>query len=132
MPPQHDLVALALRVESGSDEDRALDGDVWHALYPEGEWHRFDDMWCRRDPEDGAAWDLPFRFTSSVDAVVALIEEKLPGAYAMIEMGVLGAGNLADVSVQIGEDYRAFRSEAPPPAPALLAAALRAMKEEGR
>lgn len=66
---------LAARVRaSTTDTDRPLDGEVFKALHemPGDVWSQdvgSDDLWCRRDPEDTVAWDVPPRYTASLDAV---------------------------------------------------------------
>lgn len=146
MTPQHDLVALALRVESG-DEDRGL-----HALIVEAtggcahrKTHRIEcdndgyDLVCTSCGSDDL-W-LGMNPVTSLDAVVALIEEKLPGwAYAAINEKLRGPigyvhnnePSFVGVAAHPNPAKVWIERRAPTPARALLAATLRAMKEEGR
>jgi hypothetical protein len=125
MTPQHDLVALALRVESGSGSDRELDSAILDFLNdPSAE-----PTWPFVEGSYAASITPPL--TASIDAVVALIEEKLPDAAWLVAR----QGKPDGFFVHAGVGQAQCNSITAPgvtPARALLAAALRAMKEEGR
>ena len=109
------LEALALRVERGSGSDRALDADVMVALGPVHDAGLLL-LWSHEAPH----------YTTSLDAFVALIEEKLPGwAYrvervpeSLFHCSVWRRGELIQLVTH------------PSPARALLAAFLRAKASE--
>ena len=94
-----DLTLLIERVRSGSGADERLDAEIMCAIAaPDGsfvEQSRFNFAWCiyekpgrlwnKRDWHRPDGWPL----TSSLDAVVALVEKKLPGkAVAILEEAV--------------------------------------------
>lgn len=82
-PTEH-LTSLLARVEGAEGPSRRLDGDLAEALGLVPEWcaersHRQPDLW--RGSGAGIrveTWLAP-HFTASVDAILALIERKLPG-----------------------------------------------------
>lgn len=84
-----DLTALAERVEGLQAPCRETDGLVFKALVeePGDVWCDDFDGWTRQDPDDAFMWELPPEFTASLDAVVALIGKKLPGARCEIVIG---------------------------------------------
>lgn len=86
------LSALIARVEEGTDRDRILDRDIWVAMGSTFEKRDRDRKpWLylpankngysyRKDPDDGVGWALgKMDLTASLDAVLSLIEQKLPG-----------------------------------------------------
>lgn len=68
-----DLDTLISRVEEGAGEDRELDAAIIRALAgsPTDHWFRFGDEFLTDN--------LAKRLTSSLDAVLSLMEAKLPG-----------------------------------------------------
>jgi len=66
---QGDLTALIERVENATGPDRELDAAIRDALY---------------EPVKRGAWTP---FTSSLDAALALVEEKLPGTFWHVAKG---------------------------------------------
>lgn len=123
-----DLTSLIERVESGVGPDRELDGWVAQAVL--GATH--DD-----EPEPYRKWTLPRpdgsrstgsdvvmirHYTASLDAVLALIEAKLPGwdfAFRR-QMSCMGA-------VWLHQKHEGYHASSP--ARALLAGTLRAIQE---
>lgn len=130
-----DLTALIERVESGAGSDRQIEIDIMVALGwsyerrgrdakkwmypPAGEAGR-----SRLNPYDAIAWK--FRLTSSLDAVLSLIEAKLPGW--SWENGSVG-GKRGWAAMCDERQANHVGSNAPTPARALLSAALRAIQE---
>lgn len=85
--PITDLTMLAARAGSGTDSDPALESLIWMALNgtPNDDFVEIDDgIWARRDPDDGAAFDISPRFLSSVDEALTLLERHLPGWSRMV------------------------------------------------
>lgn len=137
---------LIERVERGAGEDRRLDADICIALriHPYGSGHWLKDRvssfhhdtncdgWVQpmdRDgvtPLPGGSWKTG-AYTTSLDAVLALIEEKLPGA-AFVVHGPDDGWFFGGIGPCLGEAWGDDCS-ATSPARALLAAALRALKE---
>jgi hypothetical protein len=114
-----DLSALIERVESGTGEDAALDGQIFDALSSLPVKAAHEAVLDRRRRPN---W-LP-RYTSSLDAVLSLIEEKLPGWVWLRKE----SGTMLITKPPVG--YRVgFEGDLPYPARALLAAALRAIQE---
>jgi hypothetical protein len=119
-----DLTALIERVESGTGWDRELDGKIVRALSgSKDHWFPFSDgfMTEHTAPE----------LTGSLDAVIRLIEAKLPGwghchATGWDADGRCGGfvspGRTVDLT-------KAIMGQAGTPARALLSAALRAIQE---
>ena len=134
-----DLIALAERVEAGTGEDRALDAEV--AVI--GGWQKrvptipdpivgLEPYW--RAPAGNGYGDCP-KFTSSLDAVVSLAEEMLPGWHWKIERFsdgwyVDGRPMLARPPEQ--RQWDASIHQASTECRARLAAILRAMSREGK
>lgn len=71
---------LARRARNAHGEDRRLDGRIFKATqHREGDdwsddWD--DEVWHRRDPNDGAAFDAPPHYTGSIDGA---LEARHPG-----------------------------------------------------
>ncbi len=115
-----DLSALIERVESGAGSDRELDGKIVRALSGSiDHWFPFAGgfMTEHTSPE----------LTTSLDAVLSLIEAKLPGWRWLRK-------HPATMTVYQPSDYykswsRHFDGYSAQPARALLAAALRAIQE---
>lgn len=57
--------------------DRHLEGEIFHTLHfvedDKDNWSNnfTDDVWCRRDPNDGVAFDTPPPYTSSIDGALS-------------------------------------------------------------
>lgn len=133
---QTDLTALIERVESGGDLDRELDGDIAVAIYG-GEivWktanYTMEQHPARRHPSrshvGGFANAHVPHLTSSLDAALCLVGEKLPGWRWSVE---LGHPCEYEGSLFASPSARPMRTgKASSPARALLAAALRAIQE---
>lgn len=116
---------LIERVEKGEGADRELEIAVWR---------QFNDAPANREP-------LPWLccYTESIDAVTALIKERLPGwAYAAISeklrgcIGYVHNNEPAFVGGTARRNHarRWFETRATSPARALLAAFLKAHKEQ--
>ena len=127
-----DLSALIERVESGAGADRSIDGEVFIALSAECQAAgRVDHLcgvvgWWPKDGPYESARNVP-AYTSSLDAVLSLIEAKLPGWRWLRK-------HPATMTVYQPSDYykswsRHFDGYSAQPARALLAAALRAIQE---
>jgi hypothetical protein len=71
------LLALAERCERASSGNRWLDGLVWKAVEPEGDFVPFGEceVLYRRDSDDAGAFEAPPAYTTSVDAALRLIPE---------------------------------------------------------
>ena len=122
-----DLVALAERVEALDGPDRGVD----HLLVAALGWQYMSHEFWRKP--DGKTASTPPAYTASLDAVTALIAEKLPGwqieqmTWEPVKNGRVTAsiGNFGE-----GDAYRMGEGIAEKPALALLAAALRALGEQ--
>lgn len=119
-----DLLALAERVEGGSGEDRRIDYEVFTTF-------AVRDAAKFWDPKSG------HHYTTSLDAVVALLERVLPGWHGNVEVGAVlrdEAKAHSAVLIDPTENPDLFQqSEAKTPARALLAAVLRALAtQEGQ
>lgn len=141
MTDRTSLLTLADRVEALKGPDREVDALVYQALYPDRPVMVFGgdvrtnvppryqpareiDIASFRDGEAIAGFLDAARVTASVDAVIALIEDKLP---ASAEGDT--AFNPASAMVRIGDaDFYSWRAATP--ALALLAAALRAIASQ--
>lgn len=119
---------LIQRVEQGEGADRGLDGLVWKSLVekPGDVWREFEDTWCLQWPDDTVAYDMPPQLTTSLDAVVSLIEQKIPGWHWSVSQQVGGffRGNLWNHGHKV-EVYK-LATTAPR---AILAAALKAIDQ---
>lgn len=133
------LIPLATRVEALDGPDREVDALVMAQFY------RREERWigCRDqddEPVPDNVWVNPrtdrwvttardgFEFTRSLDVVVALITEKLPGwSHAYCSQ----AGKVTGLVGPPGcEEHVAFEVRAKTPALALLAAFLRALASQ--
>lgn len=120
-----ELASLRERVSKLTGPDGAVNEAIWHALLcPPPPYHpRYVPQFHDR-PE--------FRFTSSVDAVLSLIEKKLPGWASGFD-----AGPKTIIAFVDRHDYAdrwlsaAFTAEAATPALALLLALLEALTTSG-
>ena len=121
-----ELLALAERVEEASGADREIECTIAKAI-----------GWLPPKGSSGAYTSSPWawcpNWSSSLDAVVALIAERLPGKSWTVNSSGFGGSwaRLHDPMRQpgFGADYP--RADAATPALALLAAALRALASEG-
>jgi hypothetical protein len=72
------LQELLERVEKATGEDRQLDGDILKALiHPNADMRHDGDAYWLPDVEMHG-FETPY-YTSSIDAALSLVEEKLPG-----------------------------------------------------
>lgn len=134
---QSDLTALIERVESGAGSDRGLDHAICCAVLDATKhkgWWNFQAMRPRGEPERPASefWKrFGPAYTSSLDAVLSLIEAKLPGWAFVVHGPDAGGTHYGGVGPSLNEAWASDRpdSRAPSPARALLAAALRAIQE---
>lgn len=118
----HDLVE---RVESGEGWDSALDKDILRAF---GFTWRGMDYWSA---DNKRIWKGETCFTAKIDAVVSLIEQKLPGAFADVDVASLPKGQELYGARIFSADENPWSNvagEAKSPARALLAACLRALQ----
>ena len=118
-----ELEALAKRVEGARGADSTLDVAVWCAV-KEG-WEvaerDADSVQCVGLPR----WTrLPPDYTASVDAVLELIAEVLPGWLAFLSQQPDGW------SAEVTEGFGQAGGYGPTPALALLAATLRALAQQ--
>jgi len=125
-----DLDALISRVEEGAGEDRELDGLVAQAALGfthDGEAEPYR-KWSKIAKDgaivSGSASVMIRDYTSSLDAVLSLMEAKLPG-WAW-QAGSSDGGSIARVAQ---DGLRRADGVAATPARALLAATLRALQE---
>jgi hypothetical protein len=127
------LADLIKRVEEGEGADRELDRDIWCALG--WTWERREWLYCpdgrRRDPTSVIDWLIyQMGLTASLDAVVALVEDKLPGTeWEARRLRLFSVGRVWDRGYH---DISSVAAEASSPARALLAAALKAIEETRR
>jgi hypothetical protein len=130
-----DLTALIERVESGAGADRSIDGEVFIALSAECQAAgRVDHLcgvvgWWPKDGPYESARNVP-AYTSSLDAVLSLIEAKLPGMSWEVRRSGFGTPSQAmiwDPMKSPPSSTIARISVETTPARALLAAALRAI-----
>ncbi len=141
-----DLAALIERIEALTGPDREVDRDVLrvagtHILEKRGKdrkawWYPVDGSIAKYSNEGGFGYPPPFpRFTTSLDAAVALVERVLPGWAKGFDGGPKTRIAFVD---QHDHDDRMFgaryTAEGPTPAIALILAALRALhaQEERR
>lgn len=123
---------LIERVESGEGADRELDGDILDALHDPSA----DKTWPF--VEGSYAASITPRITSSLDAVVSLLDQKLPGwSWSLGQMRgrperYRYRGFLSDHNTSDGIAVRYIEAECPTPARALLAACLRAIQAQAR
>lgn len=130
-----DLSALIERVESGAGYDNELNKNVALALgwtietgLPQGlRWRKPDGTLTAGNPE----YEDAINATGSLDAVLSLIEAKLPGCGHCYATGWDAEGNCGGfISPERTVDLTtATMGQAPSPARALLSAALRAIQE---
>lgn len=132
---------LIERVEKGEGADRELDGAIHVALFPDSDASRFitgayrSEWWKFGTPQGlvyrtengGGGVPLP-SYTTSLDAVLALIEGKLPGWRWSVEDA--GDGRYEGNLFASPTGRRMQTANVAFPARALLAAFLRAHKEQ--
>lgn len=76
MTPRTDgLEAIIARLEAATGPDCKLDGEIFKLLNPEGHWVEFSGVWHRRDDVDFVAYDIPPKFSLSIDAALTLVPE---------------------------------------------------------
>ena len=105
--PSHRLMDLALRTQTGAiGQDKVLEGLVFHALHGhEGDWSdNFDDghgndVWHRRDAEDGWAFDTAPQYTTTYEGAL----EALPEGVWISQLHQTGPGQ-SWVCVLLGAD----------------------------
>lgn len=71
---------LIAKLEAATGPDRALDGEIFKACYPNRDWLEFADGWCARDPDDGCAFDVAPKYSASIDAALTLVPEGWGGS----------------------------------------------------
>lgn len=121
-----DLAELRRRVSEATGADRALDNLIG--------FHLDGQPFCVRagfDPSAPEVGDgpLPPNYTASIDAALALVERKIPGAtWSIAGGGVHKPSYDADVHGHIGSGNAEY---APTPALALIAALLASLEDQG-
>lgn len=139
-----DLLTLLSRVESGSGADRVLDIEVQIALVGDAVWPARDMRGRITNPNsrmsdyletyrdtinaDDQDFDFP-RYTTDLNAVVALVEARLPGWGWDITYRAAWGTSAAHV-IGPTRDAKPYVATAPTPARALLAALLRAEMDQ--
>ena len=142
------LIALAERVEGLQGPDREVDGLIartmgWHRVEPRHHHNRYgawiapqdfigieSDGRPRIDSLRGTEMHRhPPALTASLDAVVALIAERLPGWSSLLLWPDASSSSKADASLTNGK-LETIMAAAKTPALALLAAALRALSKD--
>lgn len=111
---------LIERVEKGEGADRTVDGDIAEMFNPD----RFKPEFIRGQAR---------RYTTSLDAVERLIEEKMPGVFGVVDLGALPVDQPLYGARLFSADWDPWKNvaaNAASPARALLAAFLRAHKEQ--
>lgn len=139
-----DLSALIARLEAAEAGSRELDALVWKALNPRGEIAIKGAgrpglvNWRCRIPGATIAnsWTNPGRYTTSLDAALALAERVLPGWYFGVQQNRYVSPDMPDnwsayLSAPRALDQGDIEGEAPTPALALCIAILRAKQGEG-
>jgi hypothetical protein len=82
-----DLTGLIERVEKATGPDRYLDGAIWKALHPQlADTNARDTAGWLVGGDHAQATRAP-EITASLDAALALVEEKLPGVYWHVARG---------------------------------------------
>lgn len=94
-----DLSDLISRVRKADGPDRTIDLLILALVAQAGEWGTVDIEYALRDIEGTTA---PPPFTSSLDAITALIEKKLPAALRRIQDGEDGGWAQADLILEDG------------------------------
>lgn len=117
---------LIERVERGTGADRELDGKIARALSgSKDHWFPFAGGFTTEQTAPP--------LSGSLDAVLALIEEKLPGAFGDVDLGALPVDQPLYGARLFSADWDPWKNaaaEAASPARALLAAFLKAHKEQ--
>jgi hypothetical protein len=132
-----DLSTLLARVEAGSGADRELDAEIATTLggFVREKRGRDQKSWLYHPtaPRRDGMWGAYF-YTTDLNAVIALVEARLPGACWRIEKlsDAMKFGNrdLPDFWATCGLAGEQEQAYAPTPARALLAALLRAEMEK--
>jgi len=70
-----ELLRLAELCKAATGPDRELDGLIFRALNPDGDFHQIDGVWHMRDIEDHGAFEAPPHFTSSRDAAMSIVPD---------------------------------------------------------
>jgi len=127
-----DLHSLLDRVREATGPSRELDEDIHAALFAEHSFGQLKDapqgVGCEMYTWNSGVQQSALRVSSSLDAVVALIEEKLPGWQRA--SGTCGEQDMPWACLtEPDEPYRDFAADAPDEVLALLAALLQALIE---
>lgn len=123
------LEDLLKRVESCSGTDRALDAAILLAFTPGAVLKHGGEVYWTPEADERAVdgFETP-EYTSSLDAALALVEEKLPGEYWQVFSDFGGGCHRAKIKIcygpQIAEHLSDCRSSAPL---AVIEALLRAL-----
>jgi hypothetical protein len=127
-----DLIELAERVEKGEGPDAKLDRAIFDLCLGGRFWEEENGAFFTREYRGQAT---PVSFTSSLDAVVALLERVLPGwghGYATGWYGKDMPGGFVFPPNSGADLLKATLGKGSSPARALLAAILRALSEKDR
>jgi len=113
-------MTLIERLEALRGPDREVDGLIMQHINPEREFHQFEDALGMRCLYDSAAWEMPKKYTASIDAAMTLVPE---GFYPLIakQSADRGQANMGQANNGLG-----FNGYAATPAIALCIASLRA------
>lgn len=68
-------MTLSERVERLTGADRGIDGLIFKAMFPERDWHEFENGWASRCPIDNVAFDTAPAYTAIIDAAMTLVPE---------------------------------------------------------
>ena len=124
-----DLSTLLSRVESGSGADRQLDAAIWSALTGHACHQGPDETWLAPRGESGLLHAEVACLTTDLNAVVALVEARLPGWGWDITYRAAWGTSAAHV-IGPTREAKPYVATAPTPARALLAALIRAEMEK--
>lgn len=125
--PDEKIADLIERVERASGPDREIDGEAWKLFVekPGDVWSDEFGVWHLQDPNDTIAWEPPPYLTSSLDAVLSLVERVRPGWGWQVN-----GGSLAKVATLMDDDSWSvpFEGAAATPPLAVLSALLRSIQ----
>ena len=130
------LTELLARCEAATGPDREIDLELGKALL---DWHLYEHKAYQDYDTDWAEWRWPDNkqvfvfgavtaFTASIDAALALVERKLPGAWYVMAKGRMSAKEpLFGCELLFNHDEQLSIADGPTQSLAILAALLRAL-----
>ena len=122
-----ELIELAERCEAADGPSRELDAEIALAIGYDVKYDRGNDPTPYYEPIKEYSWQPVLAYTASLDSAMTLVPEALPFEVQRSSRGCKSEAFVWN-GKEIGEGSSAVGST---PALALIAAALRARKEEG-